>query len=137
MQVPTGKQQEYWFYLEEAKSDKPLVSLTPGKILLFFKFYEPFTSRLAYLGRCYAHGTNSLPALMPFLYKKTGLPTDTILQVSATRQHSTDLAHLTHMHCQCAMWQALQTALLPEVVCDMRMACFHCFAGAPASCENA
>ena len=42
MQVPIlGVHSELWFYLEEAKNDKPLVTITPGKMLLFFKLYDP------------------------------------------------------------------------------------------------
>ena len=82
LQVPIlGGHSEVWLYLEEAKSDKALVTLTPGKMLLFFKLYDPRQQTLAYLGRCYAHGTNSLPGLMPFLYKKAGLPDSTHLKV--------------------------------------------------------
>ena len=83
MQVPIlGEHSESWFYLEEAKNDKPLVTINPGKMLLFFKFYDPWQKTLSYLGRCYAHDTNTLPALMPFLYKKAGLPDGTALKVS-------------------------------------------------------
>ncbi|DBA66805.1 TPA: hypothetical protein ACH3X2_001945 [Trebouxia sp. C0005] len=76
-----GEHSESWFYLEEAKNDKPLVTINPGKMLLFFKFYDPWQKTLSYLGRCYAHDTNTLPALMPFLYKKAGLPDGTALKV--------------------------------------------------------
>lgn len=82
LQVPIlGEHSEVWLYLEEAKSDKPLVTLTPGKMLLFFKLYDPRQQTLSYLGRCYAHDTNTLPGLMPFLYKKAGLPDNTRLKV--------------------------------------------------------
>jgi len=82
MQVPIlGVHSELWFYLEEAKNDKPLVTITPGKMLLFFKLYDPWQKTLSYLGRCYAHDTNTLPALMPFLYKKAGFPDGTALKV--------------------------------------------------------
>ena len=69
------------FYLEEAKNGKPLVTITPGKMLLFFKLYDPWQQTLSYLGRCYAHDTNTLPGLMPFLWKKAGLPEGTALEV--------------------------------------------------------
>jgi hypothetical protein len=83
MQVPIlGEHSESWFYLEEAKNDKPLVTINPGKMLLFFKLYDPWRKTLSYLGRCYAHDTNTLPALMPFLYKKAGFPDGTALKVS-------------------------------------------------------
>ncbi|DBB01987.1 TPA: hypothetical protein ACH3X1_000573 [Trebouxia sp. C0004] len=76
-----GEHSEFWFYLEEAKNDKPLVTINPGKMLLFFKLYDPWRKTLSYLGRCYAHDTNTLPALMPFLYKKAGFPDGTALKV--------------------------------------------------------
>ncbi|KAL0044763.1 hypothetical protein WJX82_008656 [Trebouxia sp. C0006] len=76
-----GEHSETWFYLEEAKNDKPLVTINPGKMLLFFKLYDPWQKTLSYLGRCYAHNTNTLPALMPFLYKKAGFPDGTALKV--------------------------------------------------------
>lgn len=82
MQIPIlGEHSESWFYLEEAKNDKPLVTINPGKMLLFFKLYDPWRKTLSYLGRCYAHDTNTLPALMPFLYKKAGFPDGTDLKV--------------------------------------------------------
>ena len=82
MQIPIlGEHSESWFYLEEAKNDKLLVTINPGKMLLFFKLYDPWRKTLSYLGRCYAHDTNTLPALMPFLYKKAGFPDGTDLKV--------------------------------------------------------
>ena len=87
-----GVHSEYWFYLEEAKNEKPLVTIAPGKMLLFFKLYEPWQQRLSYLGRCYAHETTTLPGLMPFLYKKTGLPVDTVLKVGPMHWVLLDMA---------------------------------------------
>lgn len=77
-----GVHSEFWFYSEQAKDDKPLVAITPGKMHLFIKMYDPWQQRLSYLGRCYAHDTNTLRGLMPFLYRKTGLPAGTALEVS-------------------------------------------------------
>lgn len=77
-------QADFCFYLEEAKNGKPLVTITPDKMLLLFKLYDPWQQTLTYLGRCYAHDTNTLPGLMPFLWKKAGLPEGTALEVGET-----------------------------------------------------
>lgn len=79
----TGDTLELWLYLEEAKTEKPLVPIAADNILLFFKLYDPKRQTLSYLGRCYAWETNRLPALMPFLRRKAGYTDSVSLQVSA------------------------------------------------------
>ncbi len=77
----TDPVRQWTVFLETANSETPQVRIpyfnNDTDVMLFFKFYDPATEKIEYLGHMYVSIKSNLSALIPELRRRAKLPANT------------------------------------------------------------